>query len=77
VVLYRPVDFYGKNNIQTFLGKKVERLRLDEHTAEFGNGERVAWGKLLLATGGVPIVPSIKGVDGSRVFTFTTLDDAV
>jgi NAD(P)H-nitrite reductase large subunit len=49
---------------------------LDEHTAEFGNGERAAWGKLLLATGGVPIVPSIKGVDGSRVFTFTTLDDA-
>ena len=33
--LFRPIDFYEKNNIRTFLGRKVERLDLDEHAIGF------------------------------------------
>ncbi len=75
-MLFRPADFYERNNIRTFLGRKVERLDIGEHTAELDNGERITWGKLLLATGGLPIVPQIEGIRRRGVFTFTTLDDA-
>ena len=75
-MLFRPADFYEKNNIRSLLGGKVERLDIDEHVIEVGKGKRIAWEKLLLATGGVPVVPQIEGISGRGVFTFTTLDDA-
>lgn len=75
-MLFRQVDFYEKNNISTFLFRKVERLDIEEHAIEMENGERITWEKLLLATGGVPIVPQIDGIRRRGVFTFTTLDDA-
>ena len=75
-MLFRPADFYKANSIQTFLDKKVVRLDLDARFIELNSGENIAWEKLLLATGGLPIVPPIKGIDQSGVFTFTTLNDA-
>ncbi len=75
-MLFRPADFYDKNNIHTLLSRKVERLNIGEHAIELEDGSRIVWEKLLLATGGVPIVPHIKGIERKRVFTFTTLDDA-
>ncbi|MBI2288111.1 MAG: NAD(P)/FAD-dependent oxidoreductase [Chloroflexi bacterium] len=75
-MLFRPADFYEKNNIQTFLGKKVARLDIDGHTIKLENGREITWEKLLLSTGGVPIFPRMKGAERQGVFTFTTLDDA-
>ncbi|MFW9604666.1 MAG: NAD(P)/FAD-dependent oxidoreductase, partial [Trichlorobacter sp.] len=40
-------------------------------------GETIGYDKLLIATGGDPFVPPIDGMDGkTRVYTFTTWDDA-
>lgn len=75
-MLFRPADFYEKNNIHTLLSRDVERLDIGGHTAELDNGKKVTWDKLLLATGGLPIIPQVKGVERKGVFTFTTLDDA-
>ena len=75
-MLFRPADFYEKNNIRTFLGKKVGRLDTDSHIIELDDGSRITWERLLLATGGLPIVPRLKGAEKRGVFTFTTLDDA-
>ena len=75
-MLFRPSDFYEKNAIHTYLGRRVERLDVHEHTVDLKDGKRIAWKKLLLATGGLPILPKIKGIGLKGVFTFTTLDDA-
>ena len=75
-MLFRSVDFYAHNNIRTFLGKNVARLNVDEHTIELEEGIDIAWEKLLLATGGLPIVPQIEGIERQGVFAFITLDDA-
>lgn len=75
-MLFRPADFYEKNRIQAILGQKVVQLDTSEHVVKLENGRTVAWEKLLLATGGLPIVPQIKGIDHNGVFTFSTLDDA-
>jgi NAD(P)H-nitrite reductase large subunit len=75
-MLFRPADFYEKNRIQTILGQKVEELDIGERTVRLEKGRKIAWEKLLLATGGLPIVPKIEGIDHSGVFTFGTLDEA-
>ena len=75
-MLYRPADFYERHNIQTLLGTKVVHLNAEAHTIALAGGEVVTWEKLLLATGGLPIIPQIEGITRSGVFTFTTLDDA-
>jgi len=76
-MLFRPPDFYEENNIKTILGEKAEQLDFSKHTANLGSGRTLTWQKLLLATGGSPIVPKIKSIDLKGVFTFTRLDDAM
>ena len=75
-MLYRPADFYEKNKIKTVFGDKVVRINFSGRSIELESGRTISWQKLLLATGGVPIVPGMKGRELKGVFTFTTLDDA-
>jgi len=75
-MLFRPADFYSRNNITAILGKKVKGLGLSDRTAELENGKYISWEKLLIASGGVPIVPKMEGAGKRGIFTFTTLNDA-
>ena len=75
-MLYRPADFYERNRISTILGQKAVSLDLAEHTLKLESKSTISWQKLLLTTGGLPIVPPMKGIDREGVFTFTRLDDA-
>lgn len=75
-MLFRSPDFYEKNHIRVALEKKVVQLDTSKHVIKLESGETIAWEKLLLATGGTPIVPQIKGISRKGVFTFTILDDA-
>ena len=76
-MLFRPVDFYNSNSIELVVGEKVRRLNLNNQTARLENGEQITWEKLLLATGGIPIVPEMKGGDKNGIFTFLTIQDAI
>ncbi len=75
-ILFRPLDFYEQNNILFLPGKKVTHLDLDQRGARLEDSEQIVWEKLLLAVGGKPIFPKMKGSDKRGVFTFTKLDDA-
>jgi len=75
-MFFRPADFYSRNNIDLMLGKAVKNLDVTGRSAEMDSGEKITWKKLLLATGGIPIVPKMKGLDKKGVFKFLTLDDA-
>jgi NAD(P)H-nitrite reductase large subunit len=75
-ILFRPLDFYDQNSILFLPGKKVTRLELDGQTAWLEDNQDIAWEQLLLAVGGKPIFPKMKGSDKRGVFTFTNLDDA-
>ncbi len=75
-ILFRPPDFYTQNNILFLPGKKVMRIEPARQSVQLEDGADISWEKLLLATGGNPIFPRIKGSDKKGVFTFTNLDDA-
>jgi len=76
-ILFRPLDFYDQNNILFLSGKKVAHIGPAHQSAQLESGEHISWEKLLLAVGGNPIFPRIKGSDKKGVFTFTSFDDAM
>lgn len=76
----RPSDFYDVNNIETTFGPGYDAVKLDAegHTVELSNGERIGYGKVLVATGSVPFTPPIKGLLGMKnMSTFLTLEQAM
>jgi NAD(P)H-nitrite reductase large subunit len=72
----RNDDFWSQNNVEAKTGKKAVALDLSEKTVSLEGGEKVAYEKLLLATGGKPFVPKMEGQEKDGVFTFTTLSEA-
>jgi len=75
-MMYRGEDFYEQNKVDVILGKNVSSLDPSARNATLDDGEIIEWQKLLLATGGTPIVPKMNGSGKKGVFTFTKLDDA-
>jgi len=74
---YRPTDFYCRHNVQPLLGTRVVAVHPNAHTLETEDGTVIPYDKLLVATGGTPIVPAIEGLETRGVYTFTRLDDAL
>ncbi len=72
----RSDEFWKENNIDALTGKKATALNLTEKTVQLDSGEKVAYEKLLIATGGKPFVPKMEGSDKDGLFTFTTMGDA-
>jgi NAD(P)H-nitrite reductase large subunit len=73
---YRSPDFYETNRVQAVLGHKAVSIDFQAKLVDLDDGRKIAWRKLLLATGGTPIVPTMDGGDRKNVFTFTTIADA-
>jgi NAD(P)H-nitrite reductase large subunit len=75
-MMYRDDDFWQKNRVDLKAGRKVVHLNLNERLVELDDEEKIGFEKLLIATGGKPIVPKTDGIDKKGVFTFTTISDA-
>lgn len=73
---YRAPDFYERNGVTTKLGKKVVAIDSAKKSVKLEDGEEVGYSKLLIATGGTPFVPPMKGLELGRVMTFIKMDDA-
>jgi len=73
---YRPVDFYDRHNVQTMLGVKVVGIDTEQGALTLTGGGTVPYDRLLISTGGTPIVPPQPGTNVPGIFTFTTWDDA-
>ncbi|MEI6503029.1 MAG: FAD-dependent oxidoreductase, partial [Armatimonadota bacterium] len=73
----RARDFYQTLNCDTYFGAAVTQIKPAEHEVVLANGAVLGYGKLLIAMGGVPIVPPLPGVDLQGVFSFTRHDDMV
>jgi len=81
---FRPSDFYTRHSVQPILNTRVTAINTAEHSVQVEPGDQTApagaqsytYDKLLITTGGLPIVPPIPGLDARGVYTFTRLDDA-
>ncbi|ACZ62068.1 NAD(P)/FAD-dependent oxidoreductase [Dehalococcoides mccartyi] len=75
-ILFRRPEFYANNNITCLTDTKVEAVDTAAHEVSLSNGEKIGYGKLLLAPGGKPIVPPIDGSNKAGVFNFINMKDA-
>lgn len=74
---YRPDSFYKDNKVKKMLGKTVVSIDKKEKKVLLSDGKEVPYEKLLVATGSVPFVPPMDGLDKvKKKFSFMTLDDA-
>lgn len=72
----RPPGFLARHRVEARLGAEIEKVDPDGRALLLAGGERLAFGKLLLATGGAPVIPEVEGRDLAGVFSFTTREDA-
>ncbi|MFQ6090887.1 MAG: FAD-dependent oxidoreductase, partial [Candidatus Bipolaricaulia bacterium] len=59
-LLLRPEDFYEAQGIEALL-RRVVSIGPEENCVTLADGQEIAYDKLLLATGGSPIIPEIEG----------------
>ncbi len=72
----RPNEYYVGKKVDLKLGTTVVDIDLESNQVITSTGEKISFEKLLLATGGVPFTPRIKGVEGPEVYNFTAVKDA-
>ncbi|MGB9803381.1 NAD(P)/FAD-dependent oxidoreductase [Desulfofundulus sp.] len=76
-MLYRPADFYERLEVTPVLGRRAVGLDTAGHVVKLDDGRVISYEKLLLATGGRPIVPPIPGLDTEKenICNFVALQD--
>jgi NAD(P)H-nitrite reductase large subunit len=73
---YRGDQFWKKKNIYALTGRTAVNIDFVKRQVELDGGDKVDFEKLLIATGGIPFVPTMEGGDKDGVFTFTELSSA-
>jgi 3-phenylpropionate/trans-cinnamate dioxygenase ferredoxin reductase subunit len=74
--LVEPAAWYGEHGIDLRLGTVVEALDVDGRELRLADGERLGFGRLVIATGAWPRRLDVPGGDLDGVRTLRTLDDA-
>ncbi|WFU50087.1 apoptosis inducing factor family protein [Sinorhizobium terangae] len=72
----RKEGFYARNGIDLRLATRVADIDVGAREVVLGDGARVAFNKLLLATGAEPVRLSIPGADQPHVHTLRSLADS-
>lgn len=76
--LLRPESAYEKEKIALSLGVSVTSINRSEQEVLLSNGKSQLYTKLILATGGRPIIPTIKGLkEAKNYFVLRTAKDAL
>ncbi len=71
----RPADFFAQKRIELRAGEKVEEIDADNAVVATTDG-RHAYDKLLIATGGRPVLPRLSLLNVNGVFVLRTIADA-
>jgi NAD(P)H-nitrite reductase large subunit len=74
-IYFKGQDFYERYDVTAYLGERAVELNTKEGMVYTSKDNRFSYDKLLIATGGRPIVPPVEGRDLEGIFTFTKLDD--
>jgi 3-phenylpropionate/trans-cinnamate dioxygenase ferredoxin reductase subunit len=74
--LVQPPGFYDENGIETRLGVRATRVDAVDRVVELEGGERVAYDKLLITTGGRNRHFPIPGLDLEGIYDLRTVADS-
>jgi nitrite reductase (NADH) large subunit len=75
-LLLHPQGWYAENNVQLLLGAELSKIDLAQKELTLKDDSRIAYDKLILATGSHPFVPPFPGANRKNVITLRTRKDA-
>ncbi|UCH37212.1 MAG: NAD(P)/FAD-dependent oxidoreductase [Candidatus Bathyarchaeota archaeon] len=75
-IYYRDDCFWEKHRVDLRTGRSVVQVNVEDKTVELDTGNVVRFEKLLIATGGRPVIPPIEGIDKAGIFTCNSLSEA-
>ena len=70
-----PRNWYEENNIELITGERVNAIQRDLKKVQTSSGKEYSYDYLVLATGSLPFVPPIDGVNKEGVFVYRTIED--
>ncbi|MDD2523521.1 MAG: FAD-dependent oxidoreductase [Endomicrobiaceae bacterium] len=74
---YKPEEFYKNKKINVVLNCQAQEIDVKNKEVKCSNKKAYKYDKLLIATGSVPFVPPVNGIEKHKnVFTFLKLEDA-
>ncbi len=73
---FRNSTFFEDYEVTAHIGVKVTNVDAVNRTVKASDGNTYEYDRLLLATGGNPIIPPIRGVDKGNISTLKTMADA-
>ena len=69
------LDWYRQNGVDLHLGDRANRIDLASRIVTSEEGARIAYDRIVLATGSYPFVPPVDGVQLPGVFVYRTIED--
>ena len=76
-ILLKKKEWYEENKVEIFINTKVVNIDIDSLELLLGDGSKVKYDKLLIATGSSNNTPPIDGIDKDGVYTLRGLNDAL
>jgi len=76
-VVLRDAAYFEQNNVALRRNAEVVGVDPAQKTVRIASGAVWTYDKLLLATGGTPIVPSVPGIADVKLHLLHTMDDAI
>ena len=70
-----PIEWYAAHKIELVVNERVTDIHRKNKTITTGSNKEYAYDYLVLATGSVPFVPAINGVEKEGVFVYRTIED--
>ena len=70
-----PMSWYAERNIQLITGERITDIKRDVQEVCAASGDTFYYDYLVIATGSVPFVPPIRGVEKEGVFVYRTIED--
>ena len=75
MIVSSPVRFKNLLNIDVRLNARVTEINRKSKTVTVNGTDTLSYDKLVLATGGTPVIPPITGINNKKIFTVRTLKD--
>lgn len=72
----RDRDWYAEQGVELILGERIDDIDRQRHVAITDRGRRLAYDRLVLATGSRPAMPDVPGIRLNGVHGFRDLEDA-
>jgi len=70
-----PLNWYSENGIELIVNERVTDIHRSKKTITTASEKEFTYDYLVLATGSVPFVPPIQGVEKEGVFVYRTIED--